>query len=113
LRLLCSPGGDVESTTAIAGAGAQIILFSTGMGTPTGNAIASVIKISSNTQLYRRLPDLIDIDAGSIIEGHESIEEVGTRILERIIESASGAYITRAEQLGQRDVIPWKRGLSL
>jgi len=113
LHLLCTPGGDVESTTAMAGAGAQIILFSTGMGTPTGNAIASVIKISSNTQLYRRLPDLIDIDAGSIIEGHESIEEVGTRILERIIESASGAYITRAEQLGQRDFIPWKRGISL
>jgi len=113
LHLLCTPGGDVESTTAIAGAGAQIILFSTGMGTPTGNAIASVIKISSNTPLYQRLPDLIDIDAGNIIEGRESIEEAGTRILECIIESASGTYTTRAEKLGQRDFIPWKRGISL
>ncbi len=113
LHLLCTPGGDVESTTAIAGAGAQIILFSTGMGTPTGNAAASVVKISSNTDLSRRLPDLIDLDAGTILGGHETIEDAGARILDFVIAVASGKIRTCAEVLGQFDFIPWKRGVSL
>ena len=69
LTLLCTPGGDVESTTGLAGAGAKVILFSTGLGTPTGNPVAPVIKVSTNTSLARRLPDLIDFDAGPIIAG--------------------------------------------
>ncbi len=113
LHLLCTPGGDVESTTALSGAGAQVILFSTGMGTPTGNAVASVVKISSNTGLFERLPDLIDLDAGGIIEGRESIEGVGTRILEYVIALASGKRTTQATRLAQHDFIPWKRGVSL
>ena len=113
LQLLCTPGGDVESTTALAGAGAQIILFSTGMGTPTGNAIAPVIKISSSTALYQRLPDLIDLDAGPIMSGEETIEAVGARILDYVVEVASGRAATCATRLGQHDFIPWKRGVSL
>src|SRR6201999_4436422 len=62
LTLLCTPGNDVESTTAEVGSGANIVLFTTGLGTPTGNPIAPVIKLSSNTALYRRMPDIIDIN---------------------------------------------------
>ncbi len=113
LHLLCTPGGDVESTTALAGAGAQVILFSTGMGTPTGNAVTPVVKISSSTALYQRLPDLIDLDAGGIIDGVDTIEEVGSRIMEFVISVASGACVSKASQLGQQDFIPWKRGISL
>ncbi|MCY3613933.1 MAG: altronate dehydratase family protein [Bacteroidetes bacterium] len=113
LNLLCTPGGDVESTTAIAGAGAQIILFSTGMGTPTGNPIAQVVKISSNSALAQRLPDLIDVDAGSIVGGDESVESVGARLIDFVVNVASGHYITAATRLGQHDFIPWKRGVSL
>ncbi len=113
LNLLCTPGGDVESTTALAGAGANLILFSTGLGTPTGNAIAPVIKISSNTDLYRRLPDLIDVDAGGIVTGDETIPAAGERLLEACIAVASGRMTTRAMDLGQDDFIPWKRGASL
>lgn len=113
LNLLCTPGNDVESTTAMAGAGANIILFTTGLGTPTGNPIAPVIKISSNTQLAKRMPDIIDIDAGSIIEGSKTISEVGEEILEFIIRIASGETVTRSMELQQDDFIPWKRGISL
>jgi len=113
LNLLCTPGGDVESTTAIAGSGAQIILFSTGMGTPTGNPVAQVIKISSNSSLAERLPDLIDFNAGVIIEGDETIESSGTQLFDLIIQVASGNYTPASVRMGQNDFIPWKRGLSL
>ncbi|WP_422858426.1 UxaA family hydrolase [Flagellimonas sp. S174] len=113
LNLLCTPGNDVESTTALAGSGANIILFTTGLGTPTGNPIAPVIKISSNTDLAQRMPDLIDVDAGSIITGEKSIPQMGEELMEYIIDVASGKIKTKAQQLGQDDFIPWKRGISL
>ena len=113
LNLLCTPGNDVESTTAMAGAGASIILFTTGLGTPTGNPIAPVVKISSNTRLKERMPDIIDINAGPVIEGSKTIEEMGDEILEFIIDVASGTTKTKAMELNQNDFIPWKRGVSL
>ncbi len=113
LNLLCTPGGDVESTTALAGSGANIILFSTGLGTPTGNVVAPTIKIATNTSLAMRLADLIDIDAGPIIEATASIDEIGERILGTIVATASGTYQTKAERLGQDDFIPWRRNMSL
>jgi altronate hydrolase len=113
LNLLCTPGNDVESTTAMAGSGASIILFTTGLGTPTGNPIAPVVKISSNTRLAEKMPDIIDVNAGTVIEGKKSIEEVGEEILEFIIDVASGRKQTKAQQLHQDDFIPWKRGVSL
>ncbi len=112
LTLLCTPGGDVESTTAKAGSGATIQLFSTGLGTPTGNPVSPVIKISTNSDLAKRMPDLIDLDAGPIISGEESFEQTGHRILELVVATAGGDYMTRAERLGQDDFIPWKRGMS-
>lgn len=113
LNLLCTPGNDVESTTAMAGSGANIILFTTGLGTPTGNPVAPVAKVSSNSQLAERMPDIIDINTGPVIEGKKTIEEMGAEILDYIIDLASGKFQTKAMQLNQDDFIPWKRGVSL
>src|SRR3546814_852547 len=105
LTLLCTPGNDVESTTAEVGAGANVVLFTTGLGTPTGNPIAPVVKISTNTSLFRRMRDIIDIDSGSIIEGTETLDEVSDRLLEYVLEVASGQRKTTAQQLSQDDFI--------
>lgn len=113
LNLLCTPGNDVESTTAMAGSGANVILFTTGLGTPTGNPIAPVVKISSNTTLSQRMPDIIDFNTGEIITGEKTIEEMGEELLEMIIKVASGEVVPKAVALGQDDFIPWKRGVSL
>ena len=113
LNLLCTPGNDVESTTAEVGSGANIVLFTTGLGTPTGNPVTPVVKLSSNTALYKRMRDIIDINTGSIIEGEETIEEAGARILDYVISVASGETTVSAVRNGQDDFIPWKRGISL
>jgi altronate hydrolase len=113
LNLQCTPGNDVECVTAQVGAGANVVLFTTGLGTPTGNPIAPVIKLSTNSDLARRMPDIIDIDTGSIISGESTIEQMGEIILERVIQVASGELHTKAEGLAQNDFIPWKRGVSL
>lgn len=113
LNLLCTPGNDVESTTGTTGSGAQIILFTTGLGTPTGNPVSQVIKLSTNTKLAQRMPDIIDFNTGAIISGEKSIEQVGEEILDFIIEVASGRIAAKAVELGQYDFIPWKRGVSL
>jgi len=113
LNLQCTPGNDVECVTAQTGAGASVVLFTTGLGTPTGNPIAPVIKLSTNTALAQRMPDIIDIDTGPIVEGDVTIEEMGERILELVAQVASGAIRTKAEVNGQEDFIPWKRGVSL
>jgi altronate hydrolase len=113
LNLQCTPGNDVECVTAQVGAGANVVLFTTGLGTPTGNPIAPVVKISTNSQLAERMRDIIDIDTGGVISGEKSIAQMGEEILERVIQIASGEVKTFAETLGQDDFIPWKRGVSL
>jgi len=113
LHLQCTPGNDVECVTAQVGAGANVVLFTTGLGTPTGNPIAPVLKISTNSNLAQHMPDIIDIDAGGIISGEQTIEQMGEQILNRAIQIASGELRTKAELLGQDDFIPWKRGVSL
>ncbi|WP_257656548.1 UxaA family hydrolase [Parapedobacter lycopersici] len=113
LNLLCTPGNDVESTTAEVGAGANVVLFTTGLGTPTGNPIAPVVKLATNTALFERMPDIIDINCGTIIEGTETIQQTAHRILDFIIDVASGTASPKAVQLGQDDFIPWRRGISL
>lgn len=113
LNLLCTPGSDVESTTAEVAAGANIVLFTTGLGTPTGNPVTPVIKLATNTRLYNKMPDIMDINCGTIIEGEETIPQAAERILDYIIEVASGYVQPKAVRLGQDDFIPWKRGVSL
>ncbi|MDF2851725.1 MULTISPECIES: UxaA family hydrolase [Sphingobacterium] len=113
LNLLCTPGNDVESTTAEVAAGANIVLFTTGLGTPTGNPIAPVVKLSTNTKTFEKMPDILDLNCGTIIEGTETIEEAAHRILDYVIEVASGEVKPKAVLLGQDDFIPWRRGVSL
>ncbi|SMD17678.1 UxaA family hydrolase [Pedobacter nyackensis] len=113
LNLLCTPGNDVESTTAEVGSGANVVLFTTGLGTPTGNPIAPVIKISSNTKLFNKMSDIIDLDTGPVIDGDETIKEAGSRILDYVIGVASGTTTVSAVRHIQDDFIPWKRGVSL
>jgi altronate hydrolase len=113
LNLQCTPGNDVECVTAQVGAGASVVLFTTGLGTPTGNPITPVIKLSTNSTLASRMPDIIDIDTGSIISGESTIEQMGERVLDLVISVASGETRTKAELKSQEDFIPWKRGVSL
>jgi altronate hydrolase len=113
LTLLCTPGNDVECVTAQAGAGANLVLFTTGLGTPTGNPVAPVIKISTSSQLAERMGDIIDFDAGGIVTGESTIPQCADQLLELCIEVASGNRLTKAEEFGQNDFIPWKRGVSL
>ena len=113
LTLLCTPGNDVEATTALTGSGCNMIVFTTGLGTPTGNPVCPVIKMATNTELATRMADIIDFDAGGIVGGAKTIPEVGAELLDHIIEVASGRATPAAVRLGQDDFLPWKRGVSL
>jgi altronate hydrolase len=113
LHLLCTPGNDVEATTGMAGSGATLIIFSTGLGTPTGNPVAPVVKTATNSILAKRMADIIDFDHGDIITSGKSIEQSAEGLLEELIRIASGEKQTAAERLQQDDFIPWKRGVSL
>jgi len=113
LSLVCTPGNDVEATTGKAASGATLILFTTGLGTPTGNPVCPTIKVSTNSNLTKRMNDIIDIDCGPVIEGDKTIEQMGEEILEYCIKAASGEVIPKAVLLNQDDFIPWKRGVSL
>jgi len=99
LVVMDTPGYDIESLAGMAAAGAQVILFTTGRGTPVGFPAVPVIKISSNSQLFEAMPDDIDLDAGSILAG-KSIGEVGEQILDLLLRVARGQK-TRAEINGQ------------
>ncbi len=113
LNLVCTPGNDVEATTGKAASGATLILFTTGLGTPTGNPVCPTIKIATNSALALRMGDIIDINTGAIIEGDKTIEQMGEEILDYCIKAASGEIIPKAVLLNQDDFIPWKRGVSL
>ncbi len=113
LNLQCTPGNDVECVTAQVGAGASVVLFTTGLGTPTGNPITPVVKLSTNSKLAERMADIIDIDTGAIIAGDATIEQMGEKVLDLVVQVASGEVRTKAEQNSQEDFIPWKRGVSL
>jgi altronate hydrolase len=113
LNLQCTPGNDVECVTAQVGAGASVVLFTTGLGTPTGNPITPVIKLSTNSDLATRMYDIIDFDTGPVIAGDKTIQQMGEEILDFTLRVASGEIRTKAEIKAQEDFIPWKRGVSL
>ena len=102
LVIMDTPGHDVESITGMIAGGAQLIAFTTGQGTPVGSAIAPVIKITGNPRTYRTMRENIDVNAGTIIDGEEMIEQVGKRIFDEIIRVASGKR-TKAERLGYHE----------
>lgn len=99
LYFMNTPGNDIESNTALVAGGCQIICFTTGRGSPVGCPIAPVIKITGNPHTYERMKDNIDINAGTIILGKESIKRVGKTIFRQIMAVASGKQ-TKAEILG-------------
>lgn len=113
LNLVCTPGNDVEATTGKAASGATLILFTTGLGTPTGNPVCPTIKVATNNRLAQRMSDIIDINCGPVVEGEKTLEQMGEDILEYCIKAASGEVIPKAVLLNQDDFIPWKRGVSL
>jgi len=104
LNLQCTPGNDVECVTAQVGAGASVVLFTTGLGTPTGNPVAPVVKLATNSGLAQRMGDIIDIDTGGIISGEKTIQQMGEEVLEFVIRTASGEARTKAEGKGQEDL---------
>src|ERR1043166_6216074 len=76
LNLQCTPGNDVECVTAQVGAGASVVLFTSGLDTPTGNPIAPVVKLSTNSILAQRMHDIIDIDTGAVVAGEKTIQQM-------------------------------------
>jgi altronate hydrolase len=107
VNLMQGPGYDQESTPGLVAAGATAIIFTTGNGTTIGNAIAPVIKLASNNGVFERMSKDIDISAGNIIEGTESIPEVGTRVFEHLRQVASGDVAAKAEVLKHREFQFW------
>ncbi len=104
-----TPGHDIEQLTGMVAGGAQIVLFTTGRGTPTGSPIAPVIKISTNSPMYERMSENMDVDAGKIIHGEETVDEVGERIIKEIQHVANGK-MTKSEILKQHDFGIWRIG---
>lgn len=102
LYVMDTPGQDIESITGMVAGGAQIVIFTTGRGTPTGCPIAPVIKITANPQTYESMKDNMDFNAGSIIEGHGTIRDVGEELFKEMIEVANGK-LTKAEVLKHRE----------
>jgi altronate dehydratase large subunit len=102
LVVMDTPGSDPESVAAMVAGGAQVVIFTTGRGSPTGCPIAPVIKVCSNSATYRRLSEDIDLDAGTIVEAGEPLADTGRRIFEEIMAVANGKQ-TAAEAWGHRE----------
>ena len=112
LNLLSAPGNDLVASTALAAAGAQIILFTTGRGTPFASPVPT-IKISSNTALYEHKKNWIDFNAGELVDSEDmSLEEIGKKLYDLVIETASGKKV-RAEEEGYHDLAIFKKGVTL
>jgi altronate hydrolase len=112
LVLMNTPGYDPVSLTGIAAGGATVIVFTTGRGSGIGFPIVPVIKVSSNSRIAESMADNIDINAGQIVEGKETVQDVGERIFEVLQRVCSGEK-TKSELLGHREFVPWRVGLVL
>ena len=107
LNLMQGPGYDQESTPGLVAAGATVVVFTTGRGTTIGNAIAPVIKLASNTAVFQRMAQDLDLSAGTVIDGTETIDEVGQRVFDHICRVASGDVLARAEEHKHREFQFW------
>ncbi|SQI42949.1 D-galactarate dehydratase [Leminorella richardii] len=112
LSLVCTPGNDVDAVTGLVAAGCNVVIFSTGLGTPTGNPIVPVLKISTNSAIAERLSDMIDFDCGPVIDGMP-LPEVSRGLFDKVIDTASKDYVVKADRLEQFDFLLWKRSLDL
>ena len=111
LNLLQAPGNDLVASTALTASGAQLVLFTTGRGTPFGSP-APTVKISSNTPLYQHKHEWIDFDAGRLVTG-SSMEEISGELFEYVRRLASGEVITKTEEYDIRDMAIFKDGVTL
>ncbi len=102
LHFMDTPGQDIESITGMIAGGAQVVIFTTGRGTPTGSPIAPVIKITGNKTTYENMQDNIEFDASPVIDGRESITQAGERLFQELVEVVNGKR-TKAEALGHRE----------
>jgi len=107
LNLMQGPGYDQESTPGLVAAGATVIVFTTGRGTTIGNAIAPVLKLASNSPVFERMKNDLDLSAGGVIDGSESIDEVGRRVFEHVVKTASGEELAKAEIHKHREFQFW------
>lgn len=104
-----TPGNDIEQLTGMAAGGCHICVFTTGRGTPTGSAIVPTIKVATNTVMYDRMSVNMDINAGTIIDGDETVQQVGQRIFDEMLRVANGK-ITQSESIGHNDFGIWRIG---
>jgi altronate dehydratase large subunit len=102
LVVMDTPGQDIEQLTGMVAGGAQVVVFTTGRGTPTGSPIAPVIKVASNTAIFERMRENLDINAGTVVDGDKTLDEVGDEIFDWIVAAANGRKPS-AEELEFRD----------
>jgi altronate hydrolase len=112
LSLLEAPGNDGVSSTAMTASGAAILLFTTGRGTPLGFP-APTIKISSNSEIAAKKPHWIDFNAGRLLDGTASAEQLADELFAFILRVASGEELTNNERQGYREIAIWKEGVTL
>jgi len=107
VNLMQGPGYDQESTPGLVASGATVVVFTTGRGTTIGNAITPVIKLASNSAVFERMNNDLDLSAGGVIDGTESIDEVGRGVFEHIVKVASGDVLAKAEIHKHREFQFW------
>ncbi|MFN8007167.1 MAG: altronate dehydratase family protein [Terriglobia bacterium] len=107
--IMDSPGYDTPSVSGLVSGGCNLVCFTTGRGTPTGNPIVPVIKISSNSRLYQHMQENLDVNAGTIIDGVETIDQVGEKIFKKMLAVASGEK-AKNEITGHREFAIWRTG---
>jgi arabinonate dehydratase len=106
LNLMQGPGYDQESTPGLIASGATVVVFTTGRGTTIGNAIAPVIKLATNTEIHQRMASDLDLSAGGVLDGTETLEQVGQRVYQNVQEVASG-QLSKSEENGHREFQIW------
>jgi len=103
LVIMDTPGYDIASVTGIAAGGAQVMVFTTGRGTPTGNAIMPVIKITANKSTYERMKENMDFNASPVIRSEKTVEEMGAALLQEVLDVANGKVV-KSEVFGFNDI---------